>query len=391
MIGVQGVGRRAGWPTACSPRRGCRGRGPCREGATSGAWRGGGSAPRWRRRPCRRARGRRSPTRRGGTGRACGVPAGSRRCRCRGGEPPPRGGDGPGGPRPCSALQLVEEARREEGHVLGVGRVVAVLLPEGGGAGQDLLAEVLDPALPPRSGRCRGGGRRAGTRRGRRCGPPPSRGAARGTREGPGPGSRPRPGRRWYFSTSCSTSLAATSSQNARKALAGQHARPRAAASSPRMCPAAKRMSPPRAMRCLASRRGISWRMSSTTLWMWRRRRRTRCSWLPCHEAMLWRMRIEPEGVGARVDRLSLAQEGDVGAAASHLDENGVGGSEGLVVAQRLADGHVGEAVLLGAVDDLDVDAGAQAHPIEERLAIRRLRGRRSWPRRDSARRRRCP
>jgi len=35
-------------------------------------------------------------------------------------------------------------------------------------------------------------------------------------------------------------------------------------------------------------------RMSSTTLWMWRRSRRVRRSWLPCHAATLWRMRIDP-------------------------------------------------------------------------------------------------
>jgi len=63
---------------------------------------------------------------------------------------------------------------------------------------------------------------------------------------------------------------------------------------SSRIRAAAKRTSEPRAMKCVASPRGISWRMSSTTLWMWRRSRRVRRSWLPCHAATLWRMRIDP-------------------------------------------------------------------------------------------------
>ena len=43
---------------------------------------------------------------------------------------------------------------------------------------------------------------------------------------------------------------------------------------------------------------------------------------------------------------------------------------QGLVAAQPLAHRQVGEAVLLGAVDDLDVDAGAQPHAVEEGLAV---------------------
>ena len=43
------------------------------------------------------------------------------------------------------------------------------------------------------------------------------------------------------------------------------------------------------------------------------------------------------------------------------------------VVAQRLAHRHVGEAVLLGAVDHLDVDAGAQPDAVEEGVAVRGL------------------
>ena len=79
------------------------------------------------------------------------------------------------------------------------------------------------------------------------------------------------------------------------------------------------------------------------------------------------------ERVGPGVDRLARAQERDVGAAAAHLDEQGVAGDEGLVIAQRLADGDVGQPVLLGAVDHLDVDPRAQAHAVEEGVAVDRL------------------
>ena len=77
-----------------------------------------------------------------------------------------------------------------------------------------------------------------------------------------------------------------------------------------------------------------------------------------------------PEGVGPRVDGLAPPQEGDVGAAAAHLDEERVGAVEGLVVLERLADRDVAQAVLLGAVDDLHVDPGAQAHAVEEGVAV---------------------
>jgi hypothetical protein len=76
------------------------------------------------------------------------------------------------------------------------------------------------------------------------------------------------------------------------------------------------------------------------------------------------------EGVGSRVDRLAPPQEGDVGAAPAHLDEESVGGVEGLVVLERLADRDVGQAVLLRAVDHLHVDTGAQAHAVEEGVAV---------------------
>ncbi len=76
------------------------------------------------------------------------------------------------------------------------------------------------------------------------------------------------------------------------------------------------------------------------------------------------------ERVGAGVDGLAAAQEREVGAAPAHLDEEGVPAREGLVLPERLAHRDVAEAVLLGAVDDLDVDAGAQAHPVEEGVAV---------------------
>ena len=77
-----------------------------------------------------------------------------------------------------------------------------------------------------------------------------------------------------------------------------------------------------------------------------------------------------PEGVGPGVDGLAAAQEGDVGAAAADLDEERVPAREGLVVLERLADRDVAQAVLLGAVDDLHVDPGAQAHAVEEGVAV---------------------
>jgi CHAD domain-containing protein len=79
------------------------------------------------------------------------------------------------------------------------------------------------------------------------------------------------------------------------------------------------------------------------------------------------------EGVGAGVDGLAPAQEREVGAAPSHLDEEGVPAREGLVLLESLAHRDVGEAVLLGAVDRLDVDARAQAHAVEEGVAVDRL------------------
>ncbi len=91
-----------------------------------------------------------------------------------------------------------------------------------------------------------------------------------------------------------------------------------------------------------------------------------------------------PEGVGPGVDGLAAAQEGDVGAAAAHLDEERVPARERLVVLERLADRDVAQAVLLGAVDDLHVDPGAQAHAVEEGVAVdglaHRARGDRPVP-----------
>ncbi len=79
------------------------------------------------------------------------------------------------------------------------------------------------------------------------------------------------------------------------------------------------------------------------------------------------------EGVGAGVDGLALAEERDVRAPPAHLHEERVPRGESLVVAQHLAHGHVGEPVLLGAVDDLDVDPGAQPHPVQEGVAVQGL------------------
>ncbi len=76
------------------------------------------------------------------------------------------------------------------------------------------------------------------------------------------------------------------------------------------------------------------------------------------------------EGVGPRVDGLPPPQEGDVGAPAADLDEERVADVQGLVVLERLAHRHVGEAVLLGAVDRLHVDPGAQADAVEEGVAV---------------------
>ncbi len=76
------------------------------------------------------------------------------------------------------------------------------------------------------------------------------------------------------------------------------------------------------------------------------------------------------EGVGARVDGLPPPQEGDVGAPAADLDEERVADVQGLVVLERLADRHVGEAVLLRAVDRLHVDPGAQADAVDEGVAV---------------------
>ena len=59
-----------------------------------------------------------------------------------------------------------------------------------------------------------------------------------------------------------------------------------------------------------------------------------------------------------------------------------------LVLAQRLAHRHVGEPVLFGAVDDLDVDSRAQAHAVQEGVAVQRPRAPRRWPPRGSGRRR---
>ena len=77
-----------------------------------------------------------------------------------------------------------------------------------------------------------------------------------------------------------------------------------------------------------------------------------------------------PEGVGAGVDGLALAQEREVGAAAADLGHERIAAGESRVVAERLAHGHVAEAVLLGPVDHLDVDAGAQPNPVEERVPV---------------------
>jgi hypothetical protein len=58
------------------------------------------------------------------------------------------------------------------------------------------------------------------------------------------------------------------------------------------------------------------------------------------------------ERVDAGEDRLAVAQEGDVGAAASDLHEERPPPPEHLVVPQRLADGEIVETVLFRSVDD---------------------------------------
>ena len=79
------------------------------------------------------------------------------------------------------------------------------------------------------------------------------------------------------------------------------------------------------------------------------------------------------ERVGPGVDGLAAPQEGEIGAAPAYLHEQGVAHDQGLVLAQGLAHGGVGEPVLLGAVDHLDVEARAQAHAVEEGVPIDRL------------------
>jgi len=79
------------------------------------------------------------------------------------------------------------------------------------------------------------------------------------------------------------------------------------------------------------------------------------------------------QGVGARVDGLALAQERDVRASPAHLHEHGVPRGERLVVSENLAHRHVRQAILLRPVDHLHVDAGAQAHPVDEGVAVQGL------------------
>ena len=78
---------------------------------------------------------------------------------------------------------------------------------------------------------------------------------------------------------------------------------------------------------------------------------------LPSGEALAHADRSQR--VGARENRLARAQEGDVRAASPDLDEGRVAGPQHLVVAEDAADRHVGQAVLLGAIDDLGLDPGA--------------------------------
>jgi hypothetical protein len=70
------------------------------------------------------------------------------------------------------------------------------------------------------------------------------------------------------------------------------------------------------------------------------------------------------------VDGLSLAQERDVRAAPADLDEEGVAVLQGRVLGQPLTHGEVRQPVLLGAIDDLDLEARAQAHAIQEGVGV---------------------
>ncbi len=90
------------------------------------------------------------------------------------------------------------------------------------------------------------------------------------------------------------------------------------------------------------------------------------------------------DGIGARMRGLSPMQGREVGAAAAHLgDEAGLGRELGQRL-EGLTDCEIGEAVLLGAVDDFHVDAGADPDPIQHGIPIGGLakgrRGHRAIP-----------
>ncbi len=196
-------------------------------------------------------------------------------------------------PRPCSDAQVVEEAHREGGHVPRVGPVDAVLLPERGGGGQHLAREVLDPVPLVGADHVEeeaGPQRRLGHEHASR---PGSRGAAPGRRGGRGPGSRPRRGAGGRPRRAARRRAPSSARRRRGSARGGRHGWSRSG-SSPTIWSAAKRASPPRARKCLASRSGISRRMSSTMFWTVRWKSRTRCSWLPCQAARFCRMRIAP-------------------------------------------------------------------------------------------------
>ena len=79
------------------------------------------------------------------------------------------------------------------------------------------------------------------------------------------------------------------------------------------------------------------------------------------------------EGVDARADRLSPAQQREAGAAAADLDEQGPGALEAGRGRRSVTHRQVDQPALFGLVDDLERDAGA-----------RRMRSRKTSPLRAS-------
>ena len=149
-----------------------------------------------------------------------------------------------------------------------------------------------------------------------------------------------------------------SASQKARNALAREAADAARGRSSPAICSAAKRTSPPRARKCRASRSGISRRMSSTMLWTVpaEQAHALLVAAVPGGEVLAHADR--PERVGARSGRARPCA-GTRGRRCRRPPRRAARrrAASASWSRERLAHRQVGEAVLLGAVDDLDVDA----------------------------------